>query len=188
MNENEYENLINIGKAFVNDILHRDDELCHWGIKGMKWGVRRYQNPDGTLTPAGKKRYSTKNNFKLEKTGNRYTLENRDGKIAAEAQLFDYSQKGFDWMLLANVETKPEYRRQGFASRLINKICQDVYKESDGAKGVYLLVKTNNMNAINLYNKLGFETAKNYRIGKQDYYIMAKGNADKDQIKRMNFS
>lgn len=33
-------------------------ELYHWGIKGMKWGVRRYQNKDGTLTPAGKKRYA----------------------------------------------------------------------------------------------------------------------------------
>ena len=33
--------------------------LCHWGIKGMKWGVRRYQNSDGTLTPAGKKRYAS---------------------------------------------------------------------------------------------------------------------------------
>lgn len=29
----------------------------HWGVKGMKWGVRRYQNSDGTLTNAGKNRY-----------------------------------------------------------------------------------------------------------------------------------
>lgn len=30
--------------------------LIHHGIKGQKWGIRRYQNPDGTLTELGKKR------------------------------------------------------------------------------------------------------------------------------------
>lgn len=35
-----------------------ENVLAHYGIRGMKWGVRRYQNKDGSLTAAGKKRYS----------------------------------------------------------------------------------------------------------------------------------
>ena len=34
-----------------------NNELYHHGIKNMKWGIRRFQNKDGSLTPAGKKRY-----------------------------------------------------------------------------------------------------------------------------------
>lgn len=40
------------------EYIYRNGELYHWGIKGMKWGVRRYQNEDGTLTTAGQKRYA----------------------------------------------------------------------------------------------------------------------------------
>ena len=42
-------------------ICTRQNELTHHGIKGMKWGVRRFQNKDGSLTPAGKKRYDEPN-------------------------------------------------------------------------------------------------------------------------------
>ena len=46
----------------MNDIyigqLVSPNTLKHYGILGMKWGIRRYQYEDGTLTPAGKKRYA----------------------------------------------------------------------------------------------------------------------------------
>ncbi len=55
------------------------DYLQHWGIKGMQWGKRRYQNADGSLTPAGKKRYAddaTPKKGKRESSSDHITTKN----------------------------------------------------------------------------------------------------------------
>ena len=41
----------------MSNYIIANGELYHAGVKGMRWGVRRWQNEDGSLTPAGKARY-----------------------------------------------------------------------------------------------------------------------------------
>lgn len=62
------------------------NELRHWGIKGMKWGLRRYQNPDGSLTEAGRKRYMNSDGT-LNDKGKKYYAEESARLKAEKARL-----------------------------------------------------------------------------------------------------
>lgn len=84
--------------------------LSHSGIKGMKWGVRNYQNEDGTLTEAGKARYRNTSNglVKLDaRTMTNEELDNANNRIAKER--------------LYNSNTGNESRTPGYKKNLAEK-------------------------------------------------------------------
>ena len=73
-------------------------EIIHSGIKGMKWGVRRYQNKDGSLTPAGEKRYARDakdNDFtkRDESTGKYYKTSKKNGRSDLEFNAEKYARE-----------------------------------------------------------------------------------------------
>lgn len=89
--------------------------LKHYGVLGMKWGIRRYQNADGTLTEAGKKRYGTIQAYEWDK--NRRLARNEKikkvakvaGKIGASALLAYLGVNGVaqvSWNLIHDPYTK----------------------------------------------------------------------------------
>ena len=64
------------------------DTLTHWGIPGQKWGVRRWQYPDGRFTEEGKERYFGKN---AESEG--YVTKNKDGSYTMTEKGYNNTDK-----------------------------------------------------------------------------------------------
>lgn len=79
-----------------------DNVLAHYGVKGMHWGIRRYQNADGSLTSAGKKRYGSGDGGEKATTKKKRNqmsdeeLAKRIQRLERETKLKDLEKKNAD--------------------------------------------------------------------------------------------
>lgn len=132
------------------------DELYHHGIKGQKWGIRRYQNEDGTLTSAGRERYGKLGEFANKKgpiralaTGDWALGKKRSGERRENRLQNKYDKKKAAGSNTSKIEIKLEAQKQ-------RNIARDKYN-SRTSTGVLVAQKL----------LLGRSGADSYRIARE---------------------
>lgn len=138
-----------------------ENNLSHHGIKGMKWGRRRYQNEDGSLTPAGKARVS-KQYRKISKA------VNRDVRKKYNSMYVNAYNKAADYMNGGGIDKFNKTQRKKYGE---NYAKRDGY-ESDYQKEFDKIFAKNFNKSLNEF----YENNKNYKKGKElvDKYRMTK--------------
>lgn len=130
-------------------------ELYHWGVRGMKWGIRRYQNKDGSLTAAGKKRYkATEEELKAREKVIRNTERARakQAKLEAKKAELDAREKA----LQEDAKRKADAPKQKTAKEMTDDELRD---------------RTARLNLEKNYNEAVKNTTPEVKIGRGKRFV-----------------
>lgn len=136
--------------------------LAHHGIKDQKWYVRRFQNEDGSLTPAGKERYGEWQPGKRKKTtlkevrnkdgSYRYNIESEDGSKVGNISTYHQSD---DSLRVSWISVDKNHKREGYASGAMDTLFNQAREK--GYKKVTVVVPKDDTNVQHIYERLGFK-------------------------------
>lgn len=133
-------------------------ELYHWGIKNQKWGIRRYQNPDGSLTEEGKIRYGGKSYDKLQQNQkDRYYADLTKARVA----VYDTASKTASGVksIANDISDMPTMKEKGKVRYSTYQNMSD--KElQERAKRLELEHRYSDLNGDTKYEKSGSEKAR----------------------------
>lgn len=145
---------------YVGAFSFSPDDIYHHGIKGQKWGVRRFVNPDGTLTPEGKRRYGTAENFYASKQGQKLAKQ-KQSLVSSRSKLGNLASKHKKGLAIAG-GLLAAGAAAVIASKVIGSnsskkgadICKSILTDKDGysSKGTEFSIGTKKGNISGYYS------------------------------------
>lgn len=129
------------------------DELYHYGVMGMKWGVRRYQNADGTYNSAGKARYLKDKTSNKKQSKEKYSkkwdkkIQKEESKIANKIEKYTDSRKS--------------QRSKSNTGKVYNKINTKLSTDPDIIRYTQLSKAMNNKRQVTLNEMQALQNAYN---------------------------
>ena len=127
------------------------------------------------------------NEYSIRKLSNEYQLISNNGELLSHLKYWIYDDiPNFDWINITDVDTNNKYLHRGYATALLHELVRDMHAQHP-EMGLYLLVRSENTIAINLYKKCGFKNLKTQTSANGNFYVMYLGDADINQLKNTNF-
>jgi len=157
-----------------------DDELYHWGIPGQRWGHRRFQNEDGSLTPEGREHYGYGDERSKAKISYNTQKYKADLKSRAKKEKATRSAKEERHGIKENAKTMRLARKeQGKFDRLNKK--ENAKLDRQGRPGGHGFGKTKNMSDDELQRaidrlKLQAEYNKQYALASNPNGALARAD------------